>query len=1003
MFLSAVVPAAFFASGAAGLIFQLIWFYRCSLVLGSSVASVTAVLTAFMGGLALGNALTTRYASRVTDYVRAYAALEVIVAAAGLLVTFLLPRLTGVIVYVAHAMGTSGTLNVIRFVLAFALMVVPAAAMGATLPILVAALQRGSRGGQPRRHGVSLGSLYGWNTLGAVTGVLASEFLLVSWVGITGSAAVAAGLNLAAAGLVTFLRRDQPDPASGNPATAEEDVAPALAVSAPPLHGLARKGRLVLGAAALSGAILLALEVMWFRFLSMYVLVTTAAMSLMLAVVLSGIGLGALVTAAWLARRSTRPLNVPRSMLPVAALACLAGTLTSSGYALFQSVTAGTQVESWTGVLWFATVLTFPVAVCSGCLFTLLGDALPEERASGAHPAARETSRFVLANTAGAIAGPPVAGYLLLPILGLERGIFVLAVAYAIVAAVIVAAGRHTDLERDNGGEHGNRGRHDNGAGRSGAASTAPRRPLVLPVAAAAAFVLGLAAFPFGAMATSYFPRAAAAYISDGSTIVASREGPSETIFVMQQRWLGQQVYSRLVTNGFSMSGTALQGQRYMRAFAYYPMLLHDGPIESALVICYGVGVTVSAVTHNPAVKTIDVAEISPDVVAMSEAIYPPGARPLEDRRVRVHIEDGRFFLQTTSERYDLITGEPPPPRTPGTASIYTEEFFRLVHDRLRDRGVATYWVPVGRPNPGTDVNTIIKAFCTVFDDCTLWNATPFDLMLMGSRNGSSRPISPQQLTAPWQTPGLEARLREVGFERAEQIGSTFVGDAPYLKSLTAGTPPLTDDYPHRLNPVRGRPSLSDPGYGRDPAVMRMYRQVLDVSRARAAFEASSWVRTIWPPALIERTAAFFQQQAILNRVYWEGGRPLRQIEDLDAVLSTTSLRTLPLWILGSDEVKQRIAESASAPGPEDEGTQGSREYARALRALSGRDFAGAVEWLRAAERSGVSAAAAAPLRAYALTKIGRTDEARVLAASATPVDDDATHFWTWLRARLSE
>ena len=132
---------------------------------------------------------------------------------------------------------------------------------------------------------------------------------------------------------------------------------------------------------------------------------------------------------------------------------------------------------------------------------------------------------------------------------------------------------------------------------------------------------------------------AAAAYANDGSNIVAVREGVADTLFVMQQRWFGRPVYSRLITNGYSMSGTALQGQRYMRAFAYYPMLLHDGPLARALVICYGVGVTLKAVEDIPSVQAIDVAEISRDIPAMSAAIYAPGERPLDDPQIgRAHV-----------------------------------------------------------------------------------------------------------------------------------------------------------------------------------------------------------------------------------------------------------------------------------------------------------------------------------------------------------------------------
>ena len=99
-----------------------------------------------------------------------------------------------------------------------------------------------------------------------------------------------------------------------------------------------------------------------------------------------------------------------------------------------------------------------------------------------------------------------------------------------------------------------------------------------------------------------------------------------------------------------------------------------------------------------------------------------------------MHIEDGRQFLQATPRRFDLITGEPPPPRTPGAVNIYTREYFQLVFDRLAENGIATYWLPVGRPDPGTNVNAIVAAFCEVFTDCSLWNATPYDLMLAGTR-----------------------------------------------------------------------------------------------------------------------------------------------------------------------------------------------------------------------------------------------------------------------------
>jgi hypothetical protein len=504
------------------------------------------------------------------------------------------------------------------------------------------------------------------------------------------------------------------------------------------------------------------------------------------------------------------------------------------------------------------------------------------------------------------------------------------------------------------------------------------------------AVVLSLGAFPFGLMTSTYFERAARPYAGDGSTIVATREGSAETIFLMQQQWLGQPVYHRLVTNGFSMTGTAVPALRYMRYFAYWPMLLHEAPLRRALIICYGAGVTAGATLDIPTIDTVDIVELSPDIVSMSDVIYPPNRHPLHDPRARLHVEDGRVFLHTSQDRFDLITGEPPPPRTPGAANIYTREYFHLIYDRLAEGGIATYWVPVARPDPGTDVNTIIRSFCDVFEDCSLWNATPFDFMLVGTRHAIG-PVSDGSFAAAWSIPALGSRLREVGLEEPEQVGATFIGDAPFLRQLIGDAPPLTDDFPQRLRPVAVRPSLSDPRYPADPAVVEMYRRALDPVRAREAFTTSDFVKRLWPQALIAGSARRFDEQRMINRVLWEGGKPLAQIEDLHALLTGTTLRTLPLWFLGSDDVKERIAEASQE-------RSSATEYARALRALVARDYRRAAAYFGESERRGLRSETVRPLQVYALCLAGDLDTARLLARGVVARSDAERHFWDWLR-----
>jgi hypothetical protein len=361
---------------------------------------------------------------------------------------------------------------------------------------------------------------------------------------------------------------------------------------------------------------------------------------------------------------------------------------------------------------------------------------------------------------------------------------------------------------------------------------------------------------------------------------------------------------------------------------------------------------------------------------------------------VRLRFDDGRFFLQTTGQRYDLITGEPPPPRTPGAVNIYTREYFQLVYDRLAQGGMATYWLPVARPDPGTDVNTIVRAFCDVFADCSLWNATPSDFMLVGTRDANG-PVGIENFVDAWRVPRLRASLRDIGFETPEQIGATFLGDAAYLRALVRDTPPLTDDFPQRLRPVSGRPSLSDPRYNTDPAVMKLFEAVIDPRRARDQFANSALIRRLWPRELAAATLPFFEYQRIVNRILWEGGQPLRQIEDLHSILTKTALETIPLWLLGTDDVVRGIAETAAASNP-------NAEYIRGLSALARREYTEAVVRLDHAAALGVRVPTVRPLTVYALCLDGRLEAARQRAVGVTPTTAEEQHFWTFIGSQFA-
>src|ERR1700687_29736 len=192
-----------FISGGAGLIFEMVWFHRSGLVFGNSVWATSLVLSTFMGGLTIGSAIVGHSGHRVRRVLRKYAATEVVVAVSGVALTYALPGLTrSVVTLTRPAAENLWLINVVRFVTAFTILLVPSTVMGATLPLLITALARW-RGS----FGAALGHAYGWNTLGAVAGVVGAEVWFIGTFGVAGSAWFAALLSLGAATLALWLSR----------------------------------------------------------------------------------------------------------------------------------------------------------------------------------------------------------------------------------------------------------------------------------------------------------------------------------------------------------------------------------------------------------------------------------------------------------------------------------------------------------------------------------------------------------------------------------------------------------------------------------------------------------------------------------------------------------------------------------------------------------------------------------------------------------------------------
>jgi spermidine synthase len=844
--MAGLLCALFFLSGAAGLCFETLWFHQAGLAFGNSVAASSIVLASFMAGMALGNAGAARFGARLARPLRVYAALELAIGVSGAALVWVLPGLApGLAVALRPLVESPALLSAARLVAGFALLLAPAAAMGATLPVLVAALRA-----KDPSFGGALGRLYGWNTLGAVCGALAGELALVEWLGVRGTGLFAAGCNAAAAlGALALARRGEARPVQATSAVAR------AALTAPAL-------RLLL-ATALAGVALLALEVVWFRMLRLFVHSGSAAFAWMLAVVLAGIGTGGMVGGAWLRRR-------PEAWRAAPALALAAGAATALLYAGFGASHGALVRFPLTSPLFvggLAFALGFPVAALSGVLFPLLGAALARE----VRPEARATGWLALANTLGSAAGSLLAGFVLLPGLGMERSLFVLAAGYGAVAAACLAPGA--------------------------------RRALVV---AAAAFAGALLFFPFGRMQARYLRVPVERFHAGHEhAVVAMREGRSETAVYVERRQNGERLATFLQTDGVAMSSNAVFARRYMKLFVYWPVALHPDP-RTALLISYGVGSTAKALVDTASLESIDVVDLSREVLELSDRLYPdPPEHPLRDPRVRTHVEDGRHFLRMTERRYDLITGEPPPPKQAGVVDLYTEEYFALLRSRLAEGGIATYWLPVHNLLE-SDAAAIVRGFCDVFPDCSLWVGHDLDWMLAGS-NGLAGPRSDEEFARQWGDARVAPELERLGFGRPELLGATFLADADTLRARFGSAAPLTDDRPKRLASELQRDARG------------AFGDWLDVDAARERFRESAFVRALWPPGLRERTLGAFEVQRWIGEV--ARGETLAfdaRLASADLLLAQ-GLATPALWRLGvtDDHVRAaRAAEQRGAPLP---------------------------------------------------------------------------------------
>src|SRR6266480_4840170 len=936
----AVLCGVVFFSGTGALIFETLWLRLSGLAFGNSTWAAALILSSFMAGLALGNALAASSRIRRWRPLHFYAVLELIVAFFGCTIVFGLPVVGDLMRPVWQMLWNyQPTLLGLRFVVSFLFLLVPTTAMGLTLPVIIEdPLLRETEFGR------AIGFLYGSNTLGAMLGAILGEAYLIGAFGLYGTSltagatlciAAAIALSVARFGAARYAGFKSIEPSAHSKFPLSFDVS-----YRPPW-------RLLLVSFG-TGLIFLALEVIWFRFLRLYVASLPTAFAIMLAIVLAGIGVGGLVAGAVF--RSSRRSNQMLAILVLLSYLLFPGELIRAPTGVFDL--------RWWQIAVLCVALMFPVALVSGILFP----AIAAEIQACVGDRMNSTGVTALLNTTGAAIGPLVASFVLLPALGYQTSLICCAAGYALLSLSVT--------ER---------------------AAWSFRRPVGIIVAALwAILILGLIFFPYG-RAAAHFAHASRPYKVDDRGHVLARvvkriEGTSDTWQLLRRDLFGEPYYYRLLSDAFSMSATNPRNQRYMRLFAYVPLVFHPAA-KDVLLLCYGCGVTADAFTRKSSVERIDVVDISKEVFALADFYSGINySNPLLDPRVHAIVQDGRFFLQASPQQYDVISGEPPPPKMAGAVNLYTQEFFSLMRSRLKENGIATFWLPINQLRV-EETKAILRAFHNAFPNASVWGGADQDWIMMGI-NGPGRRATEDELRQLWNDPTTGANLRTIGIEVPHQLGALFLMDGDEIDGTTHNVAPLTDVYPKRLT---DRPWDDETNH-------RFALNYLTAPAAVQRFTQSSMGNQIWPETLNPAAAEMESFFTVRQTRYLSEAVGSNKLAELDLYLRHSRLRIPVLEVLGSDglrvSIAERIAKSSTTPPLEVmpdlmAGALAQREIDRAIQLLENEKDGGAL------------GANDTFLLAYLYCLNGSVDKAETLiAANAGAIKKDSFADWLWEKLR---
>ena len=741
-----LVYILFCSAGFSSLIFQVIWQRELSIVFGGALHSTAVILSSCMAGLAIGAWIFGRIASKAENRLKLFAFLQFALAASGLLLIFISPLFESISRMVFPVfMENQSMYHFIVAMLAFLFLLVPTTVVGGMFPVLIAEL--GNSAG-----GLSVSRLYGANNIGAVAGSAICGFILVRTLGASSSAVIAAAVAILSGAAVFFIRGGSYKTEDGqtDEAEAENDIAPShskyLLKIIPMLF-------------MFSGFTSLSYEIIYNRTITYFVGNNTYSFSILVSVFILGLALGSFLFSSaqkkkmkvsgllWYFAAAEMLLAFYNIIMPLYS-ASLNNFLVSLRFSLgFDSMSALYLVK-----ILGAVMTIFIPAVTFGFIYPLVFKMYFSLKKSSV--SSKDAGFLTAINTAGTAAGPLVTGFIIIALAGLSGALRInsainLAIAAAVVFFFVFAA--------------------------KGA-----RKKVKAALILALVFTAG-SAFVFS---TENRLAKAAALGTDDDRLIYYKEGVFGTVSVSKN----SKGIKEIKINGVGEVPTDHDSMRAFRMLAHLPFTINDSP-KSILSIAFGGGITFGSISlHDlPSAKCV---EICKDVLGAAPLYDAENHGVYKNKKIKIEIMDGRKYISSTREKFDLITSDSTHPASYDSWILYTKEFYGACRAHLNKGGIFAQWVPLHDLSE-QDFKTILKTYSSQFKHASLYLTNTYTVIL-----GSDLPLEPKQANFDKITanPQIADELKKVNISSLADIEKCLLMKDEKLREYSADAVIAEDD-----------------------------------------------------------------------------------------------------------------------------------------------------------------------------------------------------------------